>query len=866
MDRRALIFATSRYRDSQLSDLASTWVDAKGLQQTLSDPLIGKFEVTLCLDTTQDAWRQAIEEFFADRGDELLLLYISGHAVKDREGRLYFAAADTLLDKLLTTAVSSIFIQEAANKGRSRQVVMVFDTCFSGAFARGIPLKAGPHAVNVGEYFLKNRGTVVIAACDAFQYALAGDSVDKITEPSLFTGHIIEGLRTGKADRDRDGKITTEDLFHYVSAAVGAATTSQRPERWDFHRSGDFVIASVPRLEDILPALDSALPADRLQAVVRLEGLLARGADPACAGARQVLKNLQDDDSRKVARAAAAALEKQGAQGAAPAPPGASWLGELTKQYSELGAWVEAILVSSDKLKELRGDIEAAREQGRLQEIDRLHDAACKLAIEQAESFRQQARSAGQHAAGLLASHARLATEQLDWLRAAERYEKAFMQVQGHPSLSPHELRWLVAAGESLRRKGKHAEALQAFTRAHERVGAASSTEWQRLLAESHAGIGEILSAQRKLDGALESYREALDIWGKLAVEPTDTHYRSDASSRSSIEVKIGEILTKVGELPGALESYLAALSITGKLADAEPDSGRWQDDLATIHNKIADLSDRHCKEGDDDARRQDLAKARTSYQSALGIVHKLIDADPNNVGWQNDLSAIRDKLAKLAGSHSDTGDALSANRHLARAQESYQTGLGIIQELLDAEPANGHWQQILSAIRGKLVKLTDTYSETGELLAGKDPGGALESYQTAGNIIEDLVAVEPHNIEWQCKWSAIHRQIGAAHARREDMTEALNSYTRSLEIIEKLARGHPVATELWGHRVDACFELAVLDTPKNHRATRKELLSRALLLVEDLRRAGLMSPELEKKRKRVQAELTKIDWPTGMY
>jgi len=62
----------------------------------LRDPAIGGFEVMTLLDEPAHVIGEAVEEFFADRSsDDLLLLHFSCHGVKDESGELYFAATNT---------------------------------------------------------------------------------------------------------------------------------------------------------------------------------------------------------------------------------------------------------------------------------------------------------------------------------------------------------------------------------------------------------------------------------------------------------------------------------------------------------------------------------------------------------------------------------------------------------------------------------------------------------------------------------------------------------------------------------------------------------------------------------------------------
>jgi FimV-like protein len=319
MRGRALIIATSRYSDPELSPLPSVTQDAAGLREVLADPRIGGFAVTECRDSPSSIWRERIVEFFSKAtADEMLLLYISGHGLKDQPGRLYFAAADTRQDLLSANGIPSNFIHEEANRCRSRRVVMIFDTCFSGAIASGWELKDGSRpgnlAVDVGHYFQEATGRVVIAASDRMQRALAGKG-----QPSLFSKHLIEGLRTGAADLDGDGEVSSAELVAYVAEQMRTETEAQEPKRWAFELSKgiDLVIASnpAPRAgklpQELIDLIMSPNAKVRLVAVEELRALVGSAPSvPAVLAARQALERLREDDSKAVSSAAAAVLQQ----------------------------------------------------------------------------------------------------------------------------------------------------------------------------------------------------------------------------------------------------------------------------------------------------------------------------------------------------------------------------------------------------------------------------------------------------------------------------------------------------------------------------------------------------------------------------
>ena len=142
--RAALVIASYRFDDERLTQLVAPAQDAIALSKVLENPDIGGFEVKTLINQPSHEVNRAIETFFSSRQrDDLLLLYYSGHGIKDSEGRLYFATPDTLSGWPLTTAVPATLVNDVMRRSRSRQQVLLLDCCFSGAFAKGMVAKAG---------------------------------------------------------------------------------------------------------------------------------------------------------------------------------------------------------------------------------------------------------------------------------------------------------------------------------------------------------------------------------------------------------------------------------------------------------------------------------------------------------------------------------------------------------------------------------------------------------------------------------------------------------------------------------------------------------------------------------------------------
>jgi hypothetical protein len=266
--RLALIVATSTYEDDGLARLVSPTHDATALAGVLADPAIGGFEVSSLLDAPVGQISQTIEDFTADRDRaDLLLLYLSCHGLKDEQGRLYFAARDTRRDRLRSTAVSAGFVNDVLFACLSRRKVLLLDCCYSGAFARGLSVKADP-SVHTSDHF-DARGLVVLTASDATQYAFEGDNLVGRAAPSIFTASLTSGLQTGAADIDADGLVSVDDVYEYTRRRLAEQTRPQSPRKWEFDVGGTIVLARSPTaVEPATPIpegrpLPMVLPADQ---------------------------------------------------------------------------------------------------------------------------------------------------------------------------------------------------------------------------------------------------------------------------------------------------------------------------------------------------------------------------------------------------------------------------------------------------------------------------------------------------------------------------------------------------------------------------------------------------------------------------
>jgi hypothetical protein len=314
--RLALLIGASIYDDPDLSQLRAPGCDTQELTRVLHDPRIGGYEVEVELNAPFPRLQEKIVDVSADlHPDDQLLLYLSCHGVLDGSGRLYYATSDTKRSKLAATAIAAVWLNERLDDCRAGCQVLVLDCCHSGAFARGA---RGGTELALGQRFEpQGRGRVVLTASRGTEYSFEGDQITGEGLPSVFTRAVVDGLSSGDADRDQDGRITVTDLYGYVYDSVRAAEPRQTPGLWTYRSEGDIVIARSVRGPLIKPAqlpadlritLESPRPRVRASAVAELADLLDTGEPGLVLAARQALAKIADADVPEAAEPAQAAL------------------------------------------------------------------------------------------------------------------------------------------------------------------------------------------------------------------------------------------------------------------------------------------------------------------------------------------------------------------------------------------------------------------------------------------------------------------------------------------------------------------------------------------------------------------------------
>ncbi|MFM7425036.1 MAG: SUMF1/EgtB/PvdO family nonheme iron enzyme [Elainella sp.] len=265
MAKIALLIGISEYEETAVPNLPAVQGDLEAIRQVLEDPQIAGFDrVTVLANPVRQAMAEAIEQLFSThQSDDLLLLYFAGHGIKDDRGNLYLTSANTRQNAgwlAKASAVESRFLHDQMQGSRCKRQVIILDCCFSGAFAAGLsanlsakqalatepitaamqdqfgvvavepePQTKGMAASPTSEQIVKSlglEGRAILTSSTASQASFE----ERDSRISVYTRHLVEGLKTGAADLNGDGMILIEELHEFAKERVQEAFPSMKPE------------------------------------------------------------------------------------------------------------------------------------------------------------------------------------------------------------------------------------------------------------------------------------------------------------------------------------------------------------------------------------------------------------------------------------------------------------------------------------------------------------------------------------------------------------------------------------------------------------------------------------------------------------
>ena len=234
----ALIVGIANY--GQIPSLPeSVLVDAELIRNVLADPALCAYppaNVEMLLDhhANQAGMRAAFQRLI-DRtdADSTVFIYFTGHGGQVSDGPQrgeYLLPADvdySSEERLAATAISGDEFTKVLQSLSARKLLVIFDACHSGGIGhaganQAVDAKSGLPE-NYYDKLKSGRGRVILASSRSSEYSFVMPNA----ENSLFTGHLVAGLKGGAIGVS--GVIRILDLFSYVQPKVVADQPQQHP-------------------------------------------------------------------------------------------------------------------------------------------------------------------------------------------------------------------------------------------------------------------------------------------------------------------------------------------------------------------------------------------------------------------------------------------------------------------------------------------------------------------------------------------------------------------------------------------------------------------------------------------------------------
>jgi len=226
----AVVIGLERYRN-ELPQANHAERDARVVARYLSGTM-GYEEGNIALLLNDRATKGDMEKYFETwlpnrvESDDTVFVYFSGHGAPNaKTGEAYLVPYDGDPVFLNNTGYPLSRLYQSLADLPAKEVVVVLDSCFSGAGGRSVIAKGmRPIITELKSPLLGKGKTIVLAASSGQQVS----STYEQKAHGLMTYFFLKGLQ-GEADTNKDGKIDIAELFEYLRPQV------ERVARRDFN-------------------------------------------------------------------------------------------------------------------------------------------------------------------------------------------------------------------------------------------------------------------------------------------------------------------------------------------------------------------------------------------------------------------------------------------------------------------------------------------------------------------------------------------------------------------------------------------------------------------------------------------------------
>jgi tetratricopeptide (TPR) repeat protein len=179
----------------------------------------------------------------------------------------------------------------------------------------------------------------------------------------------------------------------------------------------------------------------------------------------------------------------------------------------------------------------------------------------------------------------------------------------------------------------KSRDLLEELTAAHP-----DNPEFKRYLGWAYQALGSYYADQNQWDQALPLYQDCLSVRDQLAkFDAGDWIYQYDLAWAHHL---LGNwfLYSNQVNIDNVSSHYDEAFKIRQRLTDTDPSNQRWHKDFALSWEALGDVA----------YRRKQTDGALEKYREAQKHFKHLIALDPNNAGWNRQLSVVETKISRV--------------------------------------------------------------------------------------------------------------------------------------------------------------------------------------------------------------------------
>jgi serine/threonine protein kinase/predicted Zn-dependent protease len=234
---------------------------------------------------------------------------------------------------------------------------------------------------------------------------------------------------------------------------------------------------------------------------------------------------------------------------------------------------------------------------------------------------------------------------------------------------------------------------------------------------------------------------------------------------------RVGSIQEEIATNAEAFQAYESSRGLWERLVNDQPGDSGFQQQLAECLRKIGRLQSTSLGQP---------GEGLQALQHAEALYEQLSLTEPKNVEFQSGLARTFEDLARWSSDRVQGSEELQFHR---RALEKWQW-------LAEADP------RFRSQLGSTTMSIGYYYTRTGKA------SEALGSFEQARQIFTKLCADTPGDTALLGELRRVYTNIGYVHCTRlAQYSEALRAYDQARQIVEQLTRDHPAVTEFQANK-----------------------------------------------------------------